>query len=120
MQAGLPSGWPDAAIIHYLLGVAQTILFEQSIGGEHRATWVSVLRSVPVVRDISSNFKVSQPQGRTGTPAPLQLPAPPTSRARPGTCAQARGVPALLSAWTALGAGPRLCEQGREGLRAGR
>lgn len=36
VRAGLPSGWPDSAIIHYLLGVAQATLFDQGISGESR------------------------------------------------------------------------------------
>lgn len=89
--------------IHYLLGVAQTILFEQGVGGRAESTWVSRLCSVPAVRGFSANIK-GAPQGGTRARAPGQPPAPPTPGSWPGTSAQVLQppLPTRLQIQTAL------------------
>lgn len=63
--------------IHYLLGVAQTILFEQSVNGESRAHLGLCSLLCPCGVRYSSNFKDS-PRVGPGTQAPGPLPTPPT------------------------------------------
>lgn len=63
--------------IHYLLGVAQTILFEQSVDGESRAHLGLCSLLCPCGVRFSSNFKDS-PRVGPGMQAPGPLPAPPT------------------------------------------
>lgn len=82
--------------IHYLLGVAQTILFEQSVSGESRAHLG--LRALLCPCGVRYLLQLQrQPQGRTRDSGSRAAARSSQTSAQPRASSQAASFPALLS-----------------------